>query len=85
MRRLPITPVLEQLRGEAIEHNSEQDRDSVRPDVMIEVAEPSRPSASTPRLVSESQAAADICLESHPSAPGSPTAGCRAHCLIWQV
>ena len=63
VRRLPITPVLERLRGEAIEHNSEQDRDSVRPDVMIEVAEPSRPSASTPRLVSESQAAADIGLE----------------------
>jgi hypothetical protein len=63
-RRLSITPVLERPDGGIIEHDSKQDPDGVRPDVAIDaVAEPSHPAPSTPRLVSEEQAAADIGLE----------------------
>ncbi len=58
VRSFSIAPVLE--RSDESNHN----RDGVTPDVVIDaVAEPSRPSLSTPRLVTEGQAAANIGLE----------------------
>ena len=64
VRRPSIAPVPERPDGGLIEHGSKMDADRIRPDVAMDaVAEPSRPAPSTPRLLSEAQAAADIGLE----------------------
>ena len=64
VRRLSIAPVPERPDGGIIEHDSKQDPGGVTPDLTNDAAaEPSRPAPSTPRLVSEAQAATDIGLE----------------------
>jgi hypothetical protein len=64
VRSFSIASVFERPDTGLIDHESRHNRDGVTPVVVSDaVAEPSRPSLSTPRLVSEGQAAADIGLE----------------------
>ena len=64
VRSFSIASVFERPDTGLIDYESKNNRDGVTPVVVSDaVAEPSRPSLSAPRLVSEGQAAADIGLE----------------------
>jgi GYF domain 2 len=64
VRSFSIAPVVERSDAGLMEHESKHNRDGATTDVVIDaVTEPSRASLSTPRLVAEGQAAANIGLE----------------------